>query len=165
MIRTIAIISIMVSALIWSTNRSMGISDRPVIIRIMALYFVINGLLTPKMSLRVEDRVTKNIEVVDNLPFLFAPVAWLEGVGDMLAGALEQAIRPVERLDRFEYRNYGLAFGAQMQRAAKNWRIRSPEFARNMHNFMDRCVKYTARQLSVVNTRSMIYRILLMFGG
>jgi hypothetical protein len=144
MIRSIAVVSIMISALVWSTNRSMGISDRPVIIRIIALYFVMNGLLTPKMSLKVEDRVSKNIEVVDNLPFLFVPVGWLEGVGDMLSGALEQAIRPIEKSDSFEYRNYGLAFGVQMQREAKNWRIRSPEFSRNMHNFMDKCVKYTA---------------------
>jgi hypothetical protein len=144
MIRTIAIISIMVSALVWSTNRSMGITDRPVVIRILALYFVINGLLTPKMRVKVEDRVTNNIEVVDNLPFLFVPVAWLESVGDTIAGALEQAIRPVGGSDGFEYRNYGLAFGAQMQRESKNWRIRSPEFSRNMHNFIDKCVKYTA---------------------
>lgn len=143
MIRSIAVVSIMISAVVWSTNRSMGISDRPVVIRIMALYFVINGLLTPKMSIKMEDRVSKNIEVVDNLPFLFIPVGWLEGVGDMLAGALEQAIRPVKS-DTFEYRNYGLAFGAQMQRESKNWRIRSPEFNRNMHNFLDKCVKYTA---------------------
>jgi len=144
MIRSVAVVSIMISAVVWSTNRSMGISDRPVVIRIMALYFVINGLLTPKMSIKMEDRVSKNIEVVDNLPFLFIPVGWLESVGDMLAGALEQAIRPVMKSDSFEYRNYGLAFGAQMQRESKNWRIRSPEFNRNMHNFLDKCVKYTA---------------------
>ena len=144
MIRSIAVVSIMISAVVWSTNRSMGISERPVIIRIMVLYFVINGLLTPRMSIKMEDRVSKNIEVVDNLPFLFIPVGWLEGVGDMLAGALEQAIRPVMKSDSFEYRNYGLAFGAQMQRESKNWRIRSPEFNRNMHNFLDKCVKYTA---------------------
>jgi TraG-like protein, N-terminal region len=81
MIRSVAVVSIMISAVVWSTNRSMGISERPVIIRIMALYFVINGLLTPRMSIKMEDRVSKNIEVVDNLPFCLFRSVGLKALG------------------------------------------------------------------------------------
>lgn len=143
-IRNIAAISVVISTLKWVASRSMGLNDRSIIFKMMALYFVINVLITPKISLPVKDRVSKKIEVIDNLPFLFMPFAWLEELGDKLAGFTEQAMRPVRDFSVFGYRNYGLAFGTQMQREAKNWRIHSPEFARNMHEFLGQCVKHKA---------------------
>jgi conjugal transfer mating pair stabilization protein TraG len=164
MIQLFAAVSLVVAATSYATTRSMNLMSKPIIARIAAIYLVINLLLTPNCRVWVADRVSKTKQSVDNLPFAFVPIGWLEGVGDLISGAVEQAFSPVSddhseevmQGARFNYRDYGLGFGAQLMREARNWRIQNPEFALNMNNFIRRCVMYEAL-IGYKYTQSQLY--------
>jgi hypothetical protein len=121
--------------------------------KILAMIMVINGLLTPKTDMLIHDHVTKQFEKVDNLPVGFAfPVGALEAFGEILTAGFEQAFTSLKNAN---YRDYGMVFGARLVQDSRNWRIKTPEFTENMHNFLRRCVirdamigyRYTAQDL------------------
>jgi len=152
MIQMFAATSIVFAAAGYATSRGMNLASKPIIMKIASIYLVINLLITPRVTIWVTDRVTKTKQNVDDLPFAFVPIGWLEQVGDLMAGAIEQAFSPVanDGINElmtgkdFTYRDYGLAFGAQLMKEVRNWRIQNPEFALNMSNFIKRCVMYEA---------------------
>jgi len=144
MIQMFAATSIVFAAAGYATSRGMNLTSKPIIMKIASIYLVINLLITPKVTIWVTDQVTKTKQNVDDLPFAFVPIGWLEQVGNLMAGAIEQAFSPVgnDGINElmvgkdFTYRDYGLAFGAQLMKEVRNWRIQNPVFALNMNNFI-----------------------------
>ena len=119
-----------------------GAAGRQHLVKIAGMIMVINMLLVPRTSMMVVDHVTKQKEVIDNLPYGFAvPVGFLEGFGDALTSGFEQAFTVPGNTF---YRDYGMVFGARLIQEARNWRIKSPELAENMDGFIKRCVAIDA---------------------
>ncbi len=113
------------------------------IVKVLGMIIIINAALLPKTEMWVYDHVSKKRDKVDNLPYGFAvPVGMLEAFGDIITGGFEQAFRSInsDSQSSANYRDYGMVFGARLVNEARNWRIKTPEFAENMHNFMRRCV-------------------------
>lgn len=123
------------------------------IVKALGMILVINILLIPKTSMLLHDNVTKQKDKVDNLPLGFAvPIGIMERLGDIMTASFEQGFTPVGSSN---YRNYGMVFGARLISEARNFRIKTPEFAQNMDHFIRRCVvmdasmgiKYTINEL------------------
>ena len=123
------------------------------ITKIGAMVLLINGALITRADMFIVDHVSKKKEVVSNLPVGFAlPIGMLEAFGCMLTGGFEQAFTAVGTT---RYSDYGMVFGARLVQDARNWRIKTPEFAENMDVFLRRCVirdamigyNYTANDL------------------
>lgn len=103
-----------------------------------SMLMMINALLLPRADMLVVDRVTGRKELVTNLPYAFVlPVGALEAFGAGITAAFEQAFTPVGSTP---YKDYGLVFGQRLVQESRNWRIASPEFAKNMDVFLNRCV-------------------------
>lgn len=99
---------------------------------------IINALLLPKADIWVMDRITKEKEKIDDLPYAFVlPVGVLEAFGAGITAAFEQVFTPVGSA---AYKDYGLIFGQRLVQESRNWRIGNPEFVRNMDVFLNRCV-------------------------
>lgn len=108
------------------------------LIKIFGMIIIINILLIPKTTITIKDHVTKKVEHVDNIPYGFAlPVGIIENFGNILTMAFEQSF---SKVDNFDYRNYGMIFGASMIRESRDWKIKNPEFIFNIHNFIKRCI-------------------------
>jgi hypothetical protein len=106
--------------------------------KVLGMVIIISAALVPKADMLIVDHVTKKKEIVSNLPQGFAvPVGILEAFGDILVQKFEQAFTG---LNSSNYRDYGMIFGARLVQDARNWRIKTPEFAENMDNFIKGCV-------------------------
>jgi hypothetical protein len=123
------------------------------LVKIFGIILVVNALLVPKTSMMIEDKILKQKEKVDNIPYGFAiPVGYLEEFGSIVTQAFEQAFTPTGSSN---YTEYGMVFGARLLQDARNWRIKTPEFSRDMDSFIRRCViiqasigtKYTINDL------------------
>lgn len=152
LIETTSVISVAYYGLKMAYAGSSG-GHRQYLIKIAAMVLVINALLLPKTEMLIVDHVSKKKELVANLPLGFAvPVGIFEAFGDILTGGFEQAFTLPHSTN---YRDYGMIFGARLVQEARNWRIKTPEFAENMHTFLKRCVMrdamigyhYTAQDL------------------
>ena len=117
------------------------------LMKLAGMVLVINGLLTPVTTMKIEDHVTKQRELVENIPIgLALPVGIMEKVGDLLTEVFEQAFTPVANDERKpnNYRDYGMVFGARLVQETRKFKITTPNFAHNMENFIRRCVAIDA---------------------
>lgn len=102
------------------------------------MLLIITTLLLPKADMLVVDRVSGKKEIISGLPYAFVlPVGILEAFGAGITSLFEQAFAPVGSAP---YKDYGMIFGSRIVGESKNWRISTPEFARNMDAFLSRCV-------------------------
>lgn len=139
MIKAISLVAVSYYGIMAAYN---GSNAKQHLIKVAGLILVVNSLLIPKTSMMIYDYVTKQREKVDNLPLGFAvPVGYMEGFGHIITNAFEQAFTATGSSN---YTDYGMVFGARLLQESRNWRIKTPEFAYNMDNFIRRCVVYDA---------------------
>lgn len=132
---------VFVSASYWCLRAAYASSSgnaKYYLIRIFGMICIVNALLVPKATISIKDHISKKRDHVDNLPYGFAlPVCLLENFGNIITTAFEQAFAGI---DNMQYQKYGMVFGANLIREARNWKIQNPEFIFNMHNFIKRCI-------------------------
>ncbi len=141
MIKTVAVVATAYYGMKAAYAGASGGSRAP-LLKVAAMIIVINTLLIPRTEVFIEDSITKQRDKVDNLPYGFAvPIGFMENFGFILTNAFEQAFTTVGSSN---YTDYGMVFGARLLQEARNWKIKTPEFAHNMDKFFRRCVMMDA---------------------
>jgi hypothetical protein len=105
----------------------------------------VNALLLPKTSMFVKDHVEKSFHKVDNIPLAFSlPIGVVENYGHILTHGFDQAFSFIGGKSSLSYYNFGTIFGARLAKEVLEAKIRDPEVAGNMREFVKRCVMLPA---------------------
>ena len=107
-------------------------------LRFLVSMVVFVAFLSKGPTVTVYDRVTRQAENIDNLPWGFiAPVSLIEIIGAEFTDIFEQAFAPVES---FKFTNYGMVFGASLVQELRNIKIANPVVIHNFNNITQRCL-------------------------